>query len=208
MSNDFPTMRDGIQDVETGEVEYIFAEREPPAQRQRIEVDAETGEPECSKITVRYLKRKSFQIPKKYLKSPPEDDEEDFDGPSCSKKIAPYNPFDKEALIRMDCVNKDIVLGFTKSSYLLFLVPSVFCFTKMTAIFILACESVLHYLSHYKNRNNSNLNIFYRSPLHLLTSQFCRECCAENEMDSIRKLHEISSSRMKISFKDVTKVMG
>ncbi|XP_055840838.1 uncharacterized protein LOC129908403 [Episyrphus balteatus] len=206
MSNEFPPMRDGIQDVETGEVEYIFAERDPPAQRQSIEVDAETGEPECSKITVRYLKRKSFQIPKQYLKTPPED--EDFDGPSCSKKIAAYNPFDKEAFIRMECVNKDIVLGFTKSSYLLFLVPSVFCFTKMTAVFILVCESVLHYLAHYKNRNNSNSNIFYRSPLHLLTSQFCRECCAENEMDSIRKLHKISTSRLNISLKDMTKVIG
>lgn len=206
MSNDFPTLRDGVQDVETGEVEYIFAEREPSVQRRRVEVDAETGEPECSKITVRYIKRKSFQIPKQYLKSPPEDD--DYDGPSCSKRMAPYNPFDKEAFIRqMDCVNKDIVLGFTKSSYLLFLVPSVFCFTKLTAVIILAFESVLHYLSHYKNRHNTDMNIFYRSPLHLLTSQFCRECVAENEMISISKLHKISSARLNINFKDVTKVI-
>lgn len=207
MSDDFPMIRDGVQDVETGEIEYVYADREPSAQPQRVEVDAETGEPECSKITVRYIKRKSFQIPKHYLKSPPEDD--DYDGPSCSKKIAPYNPFDKEAFIRrMDCVNtQDIVLGFTKSSYLLFLVPSVFCFTKMTAVFILAFESILHYLSHYKNRNNRNSNIFYRSPLHLLTSQFCRECVAQNEMDSIRRLHKISSTRLNINFKDVTKVI-
>lgn len=51
-------------------------------------------------------------------------------------------------------------------------------------------EVALHLWSHKNNQRNTNKMIYYRSPLHVITSQFCAVCRQEREMEQVSKLQD------------------
>lgn len=89
-----------------------------------------------------------------------------------------------------------IILGYNKTSHRLFLIPSLFMFPRVAAIFIVITEIAMHVWSHSKNIRNDNPKIYYRSPLHALTSQFCSLCLETKELhnDRYHKKRVVSSS--------------
>ena len=85
---------------------------------------------------------------------------------------------------------QEIILGYNKTSHRLFLIPSIFLFTKLTAIFIVFAEVFLHIWAHRKNNNNTNMKIYYRSPLHIVSSEFCAICRTQSDMDQVSKIQD------------------
>lgn len=79
-----------------------------------------------------------------------------------------------------------IILGYNKTSHRLFLIPSLFIFPRIAAIILMVTEITLHVWSHSRNSRNANPKIYYRSPLHALTSQFCSLCLETKDLHNDR----------------------
>lgn len=73
---------------------------------------------------------------------------------------------------------REITLGY-RPTHKLFLIPSLFLFFRITALVLMFCELALHIWAHRMNSRNKDATIFYRSPLHLITSQFCAKCLSQ-----------------------------
>lgn len=142
-------------------------------------------------------KSRSFHVPQKYLQV----------GSSSSSSISTIK-IGKQSLTAKTMPHpsqsqkREITLGY-KTTHRLFLVPSLFLFFKFTALVLLFCELLLHIWAHKKNSRNLNTSIFYRSPLHLISSQFCATCkhdaymiklCAIQDKRRAKQLIELSTS--------------
>ena len=84
---------------------------------------------------------------------------------------------------------REITLGYNPT-HKLFLIPSLFLFFRITAVVLMFCELVLHIWSHWKNDRNTDKTVFYRSPLHLITGQFCAKCISESGMDKLGTIQD------------------
>ncbi|XP_037932564.1 uncharacterized protein LOC119667327 [Teleopsis dalmanni] len=198
-----------IQNSETGEVDYIYTDDSTTVELPKF--DQETGEPLNGKLKVRYIKHKSFHIPKKYLRGTPcEEFDKQISGdynenfpphdiqvlPVNDKNEKPKSPqYAREDYLKMDGVINEIVLGYNKSSHHLLLIPTLFFFNIYLALLLGIIEMFLHWWAHHKNGLNTNKQIYFRSPLHLLTSQFCAVCRSESEMDI--KLFDMLNKHMR-----------
>lgn len=180
-----------VQNSETGETDYL---EEINNINSNIKYDEETGEPTettCYKIfKFRYRKTK-FHIPKEYLRRK-----------KYRKSLKPvflsycrntYSFTNKRKVIKL---KEEIILGYNKTSHRMFLIPSLFFFTNLTALIFIISEIFLHVWAHKKNSKNSNPNIYYRSPLHILTSQFCGKCRSQTEYENINKMHRLRSRKL------------
>uniref|UniRef100_A0A7G3AGN7 Putative secreted protein n=2 Tax=Lutzomyia longipalpis TaxID=7200 RepID=A0A7G3AGN7_LUTLO len=72
----------------------------------------------------------------------------------------------------------------------MFLIPSLFFFFKLTAIFIIFLETLLHIWAHRRNSRNTNPCIYFRSPLHVVSSQFCAICRSESSMKRVKMIQD------------------
>lgn len=101
---------------------------------------------------------------------------------------------------------QEIILGCNKTSHRLFLiVVSIFFFTRICAVLAVLLELSMHVWAHKKNCRNSNPNIYYRSPLHVITSEFCIVCRHETSMDQVIKLQDQRNKHWRLSLKNVAK---
>lgn len=82
-----------------------------------------------------------------------------------------------------------VTLGYNPT-HKLFLIPSLFFFFRITALVLLLCELILHIWAHRMNTRNTNDRIFYRSPLHLITGQFCAHCTSDVGMMKLGKIQD------------------
>lgn len=85
---------------------------------------------------------------------------------------------------------QEIILGCNKTSHRLFLIPTIFMCFRFYAVAMAFVEIFLHVWAHKKNARNTDENIYYRSPLHIITSQFCASCLHKRQMDKVSKLQE------------------
>ncbi|XP_039965617.1 uncharacterized protein LOC126761703 [Bactrocera neohumeralis] len=212
-----------IQNSETGELHYIH--RDLSNVRQQV-LDLETGEPlNGTKVKVRYVKHNNFQIPKKFLCDPNEKETEAQNLYNAGSPPAATTPMDgegeeksprlykKEDFIKMDGVRNDIILGYQNQTYQLFLIPTLFCCSLGLFFIMLLCESILHCWAHKKNSLNISKIYYFRSPLHLVTSQFCTVCRRENEMKKIEIFQALNkqvlqAARQSKTLKDMSKVIS
>lgn len=103
------------------------------------------------------------------------------------------------------------MLGFNKTSHLLYLIPSLIFFFKITAFLLLFVEGILHFYAHKKNAYNTNPHIYYRTPLSIITEQFCVQCRTVREMERVSKIHSKTLKRNKhfhLNLRQVTKSMA
>lgn len=63
-------------------------------------------------------------------------------------------------------------------------------FAPVFGVLISILEFVIHVWTHKKNKKMRNMNIYYRSPLHDITSEFCSICVDENTKNKITKLQD------------------
>ncbi|XP_073836272.1 uncharacterized protein [Musca autumnalis] len=222
-----------FQNSETGEVSYIQTDA---AKIQQLSYDAETGEPIIGKIRVRYMKQKNFQIPKNLLRGSVCEEfekqmlgrsEEIYQEPCASISKEPAassalqtekpklkskaNSYDRDDFINMEGVSNDIILGYNKSNYRMLLLPTLFFFNVYAALIVMILEIFFHFWAHFKNGVNMNKEVYYRSPLHVMTSQFCARCRSESEMEAsiFRGLNkQMRLARESKTLKDVSKAIG
>lgn len=78
---------------------------------------------------------------------------------------------------------------------------------RLWAPLIVIVEICLHVWAHKKNSRNTNENIYFRSPLHIATAQFCAICRNQTEMDQVSKLQDKRQQNWRLHLKDVAKSM-
>ncbi|XP_013105659.1 uncharacterized protein LOC106085791 [Stomoxys calcitrans] len=223
-----------IQNTETGELCYVQTDAD---RVHEPSYDAETGEPISGELTVRYKKQKHFQIPKKLLRASPCEEfekrmlghtEDIYEEPKAciSKKSAvstieatsrksksklKKQSYNRDDFMNMEGVSNDIILGYNKSNYRMLLLPTLFCFNIYAALVIMIVETFFHFWAHFKNGINMNKDFYYRSPLHVITSQFCAKCRCESEMEVniFRALNkQMRLARKSQTLKEVSKAIG
>lgn len=101
---------------------------------------------------------------------------------------------------------QDIILGCNKTSHRLFLLPSFFLFFRLCAPVIEIIEIFLHVWAHKKNSQNTDENFYYRSPLHIVTSQFCAVCRNKKQMDQVSKLQDERMRNWRLHLKNVSRI--
>lgn len=82
---------------------------------------------------------------------------------------------------------------------------SLFFNVQIGFTFFIIVECLLHVWAHRKNLTNTNEKVCYRSPLYLLTQNFCAKCRLTLEMTEIGKLHD--NSRLRFELHQVTKTI-
>ncbi|XP_053686193.1 uncharacterized protein LOC128735730 isoform X2 [Sabethes cyaneus] len=102
-------------------------------------------------------------------------------------------------------LQKEVILGYNKTSHLLLLIPSLFIMPKLAAILIFLTEIILHIWAHKKNSNNRDPNIYYRSPMHITTTHFCGICRDKRQMDRIEQLQGKRMKQMQNYFRNVAR---
>lgn len=177
-------------------------------------LDVETGECVGSEHEVEprqsTVRKSKFNVPRSYLvQSEPQKAKEKC----CLNTQETYTLTSKERVIELKEVSETlladyhrisirsvhfqkIILGYNKTSHRLFLIPSLFFFPRFAAIILMITEITLHVWSHSKNTRNANPKIYYRSPLHALTSQFCSLCLETKDLhnDRYHKKRVVASS--------------
>lgn len=102
-------------------------------------------------------------------------------------------------------------MGYNKSNYRMLLLPTLFFFNVYAAVIVMILEIFFHFWAHFKNGVNMNKDIYYRSPLHVMTSQFCARCRSESEMEAniFRHLNkQMRLARQSKTLKNVSKAIG
>uniref|UniRef100_A0A182K9B2 Uncharacterized protein n=1 Tax=Anopheles christyi TaxID=43041 RepID=A0A182K9B2_9DIPT len=188
--------------LETGEIEYGTV---GGYDRDRIYLDKETGEvsSEPTEPAGSRRRRTKFHIPKQYLRNqcgiigrrPPTAPA----APSVSCALMAC----KQKMIPM--VKEEITVGYNSTAHLLFLLPLLFMTPKLFALVISFVEVMLHMWAHRKNSTNGNPDVYYRSPMHVVTRQFCEICRHERLMGRVGKLQDVRMKQMQNYFRKVTR---
>lgn len=166
--------------------------------------DRETGE-SSSYPTYEFRREKSkFTIPKQYLRSGEVLPSSSHRRKQCcvAKVNSSYPLASREKMMHL---KEEIILGYNKTSYLLLLIPPLFIMPKLAIVLILLSEVLLHRWAHKKNANNRSPDIYYRSPLHVMSNQFCGVCRHERQMDRIVQLHDKRMKQMQNYLRKVTR---
>lgn len=157
-----------ITDAETGEVN-----------QESLIFDHETGETfDYSLLVNPRPTTNEFHVPRSYLSDDPNHSQT-----SQNQRRRRQN----RGIPRRD--QCEVTLGY-KPTHKLFLIPSLFFFFKITALVLLFCELVLHIWAHRMNYRNKDSLMFYRSPLHLISSQFCAHCTSEVRMIKLGRIQD------------------
>ncbi|TGZ46711.1 uncharacterized protein LOC143907569 [Temnothorax americanus] len=132
--------------------------------------DAETGEPEVSLMdhdTVTcHLKKVPFQIPKEVKEK-------------TSKKRH-----------HMELEPVPAGASFGQINPICLFLPAIIYFRWFLALLMLF-EVVLHVWAHHKNKSLKNANVYFRSPFHDISAEFCALCQNETCMNRVGKMHQI-----------------
>ncbi|XP_055530243.1 uncharacterized protein LOC129721560 isoform X3 [Wyeomyia smithii] len=190
MPNDFPAMLD----KETGEIIRGYFDD------GSLFYDQETGENSYYPTFEYRRERARFLIPKHFLRN---NGTTGHRKNKCIDKLDSSYPLaSREKLMNLQ---KEVILGYNKTSHLLLLIPSLFIMPKLAAILIFFTEVLLHIWAHKKNNQNRNPNIYYRSPMHITTTHFCGICRDQRTMDRIEQLQGKRMRQMQNYFRNVAR---
>ncbi|XP_049294080.1 uncharacterized protein LOC125769400 [Anopheles funestus] len=189
--------------LETGEMEYGTV---GGYDRERIYLDKETGEvsSDPTEPAGSRRRRSKFHVPKQYLRN------------QCgiiARRPPPVAAVPSVGCAMMACKQKmipmmkeEITVGYNgTAAHLLFLLPLLFMTPKLFALVITFVEAILHMWAHRKNSTNGNPDVYYRSPMHVVTRNFCEICRHERLMGRVGKLQDVRMKQMQNYFRKVTR---
>lgn len=93
------------------------------------------------------------------------------------------------------------------SPAILLLLPTLFVYPGLTTIIVAFLEVVIHMWAHKKNKTLTNKNIYYKSPMHIVASEFCAKCRDERTMDKVGKLQDRRAHRFKSHYEYVKRIV-
>ncbi|XP_034171091.1 uncharacterized protein LOC117600150 [Osmia lignaria lignaria] len=137
--------------------------------------NAETGEPEINVIGFEMTKNRKirFQIPKEVKET-------------LSTKDGSLKK--SENLMELEPVPVGASFGQINPVCLFFL--AVLCFRWFLPV-LMIFEVSLHVWAHRKNKALKNASVYFRSPFHAISSEFCALCQNETCMDRVGKMQQI-----------------
>ncbi|KAL6421015.1 hypothetical protein ACFW04_013564 [Cataglyphis niger] len=161
--------------------------------------DAETGEPEVNLIDngIRgHLRRVPFQIPKEVKEK------------SLKKRhlteLEPVPPGAPFGQINPICLFLPAIIYFRWFLALLMLFEvnkniesfkKMFTFVNIVVKADLSCcfhiKVTLHVWAHHKNKSLKDASVYFRSPFHDISAEFCALCQSETCMNRVGKMHQI-----------------
>lgn len=167
-------------DMETGEPDFR-RDLETGELLATEDFDSETGELESDVVDVSmFLKsRSTFKVPSAYI----------------NKTKKRYNSRHAR------CTTRDM------SPALLFLLPTLFVYPGVTSIIVAILEVVIHTWAHRINKKLTNKNVYYRSPMHIIASEFCAKCRDIKSMDKIEQLQDKRTLRFKCNYEYVKRIV-
>ncbi|XP_036151250.1 uncharacterized protein LOC105831841 isoform X2 [Monomorium pharaonis] len=131
--------------------------------------DAETGEPEINladHATIGcHLRRVPFQIPKEVKEK------------TLKKRYLELEPVPTGA-------------SFGQINPVCLFLPAIIYFRWFLALLMLL-EVILHMWAHHKNKTLKNANVYFRSPFHDISAEFCALCQNETCMNRVGKMHQV-----------------
>ncbi|KAL6421014.1 hypothetical protein ACFW04_013564 [Cataglyphis niger] len=131
--------------------------------------DAETGEPEVNLIDngIRgHLRRVPFQIPKEVKEK----------------------SLKKRHLTELEPVPPGAPFG--QINPICLFLPAIIYFRWFLALLMLF-EVTLHVWAHHKNKSLKDASVYFRSPFHDISAEFCALCQSETCMNRVGKMHQI-----------------
>lgn len=86
------------------------------------------------------------------------------------------------------------------------LITSMLVFTELAIALMFVLEIALHVWAHKKNSQNNNPGQYYRSPLHIYTSQYCNVCRDQSDMEQVGRIQEKRLSKYsRLSLKNMAR---
>ncbi|XP_058126484.1 uncharacterized protein LOC131281915 [Anopheles ziemanni] len=187
---------------ETGEMEYDTV---GGYDRERIYLDKETGEVSsypAEPTILSHRRRSKFLVPKQYLRNQSGIVARRPASATIGCAAAITNAC-KQKMIPM--TKEEITVGYNSAAHLLYLLPLLFMTPKLFALVISFVEMILHVWAHRKTGTNGNPSVYYRSPMHVVTRNFCEICRHERLMGRVGKLQDVRMKQMQNYFRKVTR---
>ncbi|KAK0077339.1 hypothetical protein PV325_004066 [Microctonus aethiopoides] len=141
--------------------------------------NAETGEPEINVSPKSQRRRVPFQIPKEIK-----------DELSLKKDKKEKKSNRKYAHHKLDILPLSKGTCFGQMNPIFLFLPAIF-YCKWFAATLILFEVIFHRWAHHKNKSLKDYNVYYRSPLNGITSEFCALCQDETRMNRVGKMHQI-----------------
>ncbi|XP_058065817.1 uncharacterized protein LOC131215441 [Anopheles bellator] len=191
---------------ETGEMEYESggAYRD----RERIYLDKETGEVSSYRAEPDARRpRSKFLVPKQYLRNQCGIVARKPVASAAAPSVACASMACRQKMIPM--TKEEVTVGYKCSAHLLYLLPLFFMTPKLFALLISFVEVMLHMWAHRKNgAGGRRQDVYYRSPMHVVTRNFCEVCRHEQLMGRVGKLQDGRMKQMQNYFRKVTRNMA
>ncbi|XP_012266239.2 uncharacterized protein LOC105691966 [Athalia rosae] len=144
----------------------------------------ETGEPEEAEENHPSRRRVPFQIPRALQKQHEQDDDLRL---SDGGKRHPENaPKSRRFPISVE--------PFGQTSPIMLLIPIIFYF-RWVIVVLMCLECFLHIWAHHKNKYLKDADVYFRSPFHSISSEFCALCQSKTCMDRIGKMQAIRADK-------------
>ncbi|XP_011636133.1 uncharacterized protein LOC105426549 [Pogonomyrmex barbatus] len=132
--------------------------------------DAETGEPEVHLVNhttvMGHLRKVPFQIPKEVKEK------------TLKKRY------------QMELEPVPAGASFGQINPVCLFLPAIIYFRWFLAL-LMIFEVILHVWAHHKNKTLKNTNVYFRSPFHDISAEFCALCQNETCMNRVGKMHQI-----------------
>lgn len=186
-----PQRRGEMLDHETGEPVQIWSSQHA---QTTCRTNAETGEMErTSSSSIHSERRRPFQVPKKalhnyhQLKHRTDDNDQMLE----LVKILSDSNANCEYYYPVS-IEQKFFNDTCRLSPVIFLLPILFLFPfpAWLTVFSIIIELYLHMWTHKTNKYYKGSHLRYRSPLHVLTSQFCALCKSKRNMKKVGKLQD------------------
>ncbi|XP_015585848.1 uncharacterized protein LOC107263308 [Cephus cinctus] len=159
-------------DEETGEI-LAYQQEAPVVSAVN---DAETGEPEVTVEIGQGPRRTRFQIPRKV--------KEEL---SLKENAEKSNGF-------MEIEPVPVGASFGQINPIFLFLPAIIYFQWFTSILII-CEVILHVWAHHKNKTLNHASVYFRSPFHDMSAEFCTLCQNEKCMNRVGILQEMRMNK-------------
>ncbi|XP_043248759.1 uncharacterized protein LOC122395341 [Colletes gigas] len=137
--------------------------------------NVETGEPEINVVATETTKnrRMRFQIPKEVKET-----------------LSTKNGSKKKAENLMDLEPVPVGTCFGQIHPICLFLLAIVCFHWLLPV-LTFLEVSLHVWAHHKNKALKNASVYFRSPFHGISSEFCALCQNETCMDRVGKMQQI-----------------
>lgn len=127
----------------------------------------------------------------------------EHDTTTLNKRIKKFriNLNKKNCGIRKPIVTRDL------SPAIIVLLPTLFMWPGIATVGIAVLEVMVHMWAHRKNKRLGDSRVYYRSPMHIVASEFCALCRDQKDVDEITRIQDKRINRFKCNYEYVKRIV-